>query len=109
MSIKVWYSSTLFLQLFSRFPLGGEYIYDNFFQGIAAFGAILGNIRINKLMEHYDKVQDPMLRNLTYTTYKRLHTCVQNILEKRNARRKAELKLTFQYLEPKWLANSVHV
>ena len=38
-----------------------------------------------------------------------MHTEIQRELEKRNADRKKRNQLTYQYLEPKWQTNSIHI
>jgi len=77
--------------------------------GIAAFGSTLGNFRVNRLMDYYDKVQDEKLRGLVSKTYQKFQTCTQKTLEERNAERKKKGQLGMQYLEPKWMTNSVHI
>jgi len=69
----------------------------------------LASVRANRLMAYYDKVQDKKLRKVVRKSYTRLHGCIQKTLEERNAERKKKQKSGAQYLEPKWLTNSIHV
>ena len=70
---------------------------------------MLGNFRANRIMDHFDKVQDPSLGRLVWKYYRRFNSCIQTRLEKRNAERKNIFKLGYQFFEPKWLPNSVHI
>ena len=70
---------------------------------------MLGNFRANRIMDHYDKVQDPALGQLVWKYYRRFKSCIQKRLEKRNAERKKKSQLGYQFFEPKWLPNSVHI
>ncbi|XP_047133086.1 polyunsaturated fatty acid 5-lipoxygenase isoform X1 [Hydra vulgaris] len=69
----------------------------------------LDSFRANRLMDYSDKVQDKKFKELVQQTYCVLNSKVQKILEQNNAKRKAAGQLTFQYVEPKWLTNSIHV
>lgn len=77
--------------------------------GYIAFMTSLGNFRINRIMDHAKKVRGLELKGLVQHHHSYLHTVVQKELETRNAARKAERKMGFQYFEPKWLTNSIHV
>jgi len=70
---------------------------------------MLSSIRANRIMDYYDKVEDPKLRRIVRRSYSRLHGCIQKTLEKRNAERKKNGLPGMQYLEPKWLTNSIHI
>ena len=69
----------------------------------------LGCFRANRLFDYFEKVQDKRFKDIVYKSYEKLRTCVQKNLEEENAKRLTAGDLTYQYLEPKWLANSVHV
>jgi len=69
----------------------------------------LGSVRANRLMAYYNKVQDEKLRNVVRKSYSRLHGCIQKTLEDRNAERKKNGQPGAQYLEPKWMTNSIHI
>ena len=70
---------------------------------------LLGNLRVNRIMDHYDKIRHTRLSKLIRYHHRNLHVCIQKKLEKRNANRKEKKEMGFQYFEPKWLTNSVHV
>lgn len=69
----------------------------------------LGFYRANALLDYYEKVRHPALKEVVHNQYKRFNDCVQKELEKRNANRKANNQLGYQYLEPKWIPSSIHV
>jgi len=77
--------------------------------GISSMATMLSSIRANRIMDYYDKVEDPKLRRIVRRSYSRLHGCIQKTLEKRNAERKKNGLPGMQYLEPKWLTNSIHI
>ncbi|XP_057301007.1 polyunsaturated fatty acid 5-lipoxygenase-like isoform X1 [Hydractinia symbiolongicarpus] len=77
--------------------------------GATHFGDTLSHFRANRIMDYYDRVNDKKLRYLVKRTYNRFNSCIQRSLQRRNARRKAAGYLGMQYLEPKWLTNSVHI
>ena len=54
------------------------------------------------------KTTDERVQILVLKTYNRLSTHIQSLLELRNLLRFKKGDLTFQYLEPKWLTNSIH-
>lgn len=68
----------------------------------------LAGIRVNRLFDYSKRITDERARVLVQKTYSRLNTCVQTILEARNQQRFERGDLTYQYLEPKWLTNSIH-
>ena len=70
---------------------------------------ILSSLRANRLFDYCEQVKDGRFKNLVRKSYYRLNGCVQNKLAKRNAERKAKNQLGYQYLEPKWLTNSIHI
>lgn len=73
-----------------------------------ALTIILSSIRVNRLFDYSKRMSDQKARCLVQDTYSRLHKCTQDILEARNKKRFENGDLTYQYLEPKWLANSIH-
>ncbi|XP_002167264.2 polyunsaturated fatty acid 5-lipoxygenase isoform X1 [Hydra vulgaris] len=76
---------------------------------ITSFAQILDSFRVNRLFDYSDKVVDKKFKHLVYKTYGKLNSCVQKKMETNNAKRKKLGQLTFQYIEPKWLTNSIHV
>ena len=68
----------------------------------------LAGIRANRLFDYSKRITDKRARVLVQKTYNRLNTCVQTILEARNRQRFERDDLKYQYLEPKWLTNSMH-
>ena len=77
--------------------------------GYHTYLTTLGNVRINRIMDHGDKIRQEELQSLIRYHHDHLHTTVQRKLELRNAKRKADRKMGFQYFEPKWLTNSIHI
>lgn len=77
--------------------------------GATTFTSLLGNVRINRLFDYYPRIEDPKLAKVIKKYHKYFHECIQKVLEKRNAQRRSNGKLGFQYFEPKWVTNSVHV
>ena len=69
---------------------------------------ILSSIRINRLFDYSKRMSDERARHLVEYTYQRLNTNVQEKLKSRNQRRFQRGDLTYQYLEPIWLPNSIH-
>ena len=65
-------------------------------------------IRLNRLFDYSKEMADERARKLVQETYDRLTKNVQEVLEKRNRGRFERGDLTYQYLEPKWLVNSIH-
>jgi len=81
---------------------------SNHVVSVLIIGNQLASVRTNRLMAYYYKIQDEKLRNVVERSYVRLHGCIQKTLEERNAERKKKQKSGAQYLEPKWLTNSIH-
>lgn len=77
--------------------------------GSVLFASLVGNMRVNRIFDYHDKLTDWRLRALVLRFHGRMHGCVQRLLEKRNAERKFRNEMGLQYLEPKWLTNSVHI
>ena len=65
-------------------------------------------IRVNQLSDYSKKMTDERAQILVLKTYNRLSTRTQSPLELRNLLRFKKGDLTFQYLEVKWLTNSIH-
>ena len=75
-------------------------------QSVLSF--VLSSIRVNRLFDYSKRMSDQKARNLVHETFTRLNECVQQKLQARNKRRFQNGHLTYQYLEPKWLPNSIH-
>lgn len=73
------------------------------------FGTILGNFRINRVFDYHAKVEDGRLKRMVKKYHDRFHKCLQPLLEARNKKRKEANQLGYQYFEPKWLTNSIHI
>ena len=65
-------------------------------------------IRANRLFDYSAQMADERAGKLVQDTYERLTKNIQEVLEKRNRQRFERGDLTYQYLEPKWLTNSIH-
>jgi len=72
-------------------------------------GLALSSLRLDKLFDYFNVLSDPQARSLVKSTFEFFHEDIQTTLEKRNAQRYREGKLTNQYMEPRWLTNSIHV
>jgi len=71
--------------------------------------SILSNFRVNRIFDYYEKVKDKRFGELVRRSYHRMNGCIQKELSRRNAVRKKNGLLGYQYLEPRWLTNSVHI
>ena len=96
-SVQVWIAN-------GRYPL----LYTTF-QENTANGALLGTLRMNKIFDYSSELTDEKARDIVEDTFSHFFTKIQPKLAARNAKRFKEGKLTFQYLEPEWLTNSIHV
>jgi len=76
------------------------------YQSVLTF--TLGSIRVNRLFDYSSKMTSTKARCLVRDTYIELQTCVQKALAKKNQKRFENKDLTYQFMEPKWLPNSVH-
>lgn len=77
--------------------------------GATSFATLLGNVRLNRIFDYHNKLNDEKLQKLVKKYYLYFHNCLQELLEKRNARRSSKDQMGYQYFEPKWLTNSIHV
>ena len=77
--------------------------------GSITFAELLGNMRINRIFDYYKKIEDKRLSKLIRKYHFHFHNCIQKLLERRNMKRKMKKQMGFQYLEPKWLTNSIHI
>ena len=77
--------------------------------GGTGYATLLGNLRINRIMDYSSKITHCELSRLVAYHHRRLHSEVQRKLGMRSAERKERLQMGFQYFEPKWLTNSIHV
>lgn len=68
----------------------------------------LSSLRINRLFDYGLKLPDRKGSNLVLKTFQKLNTCIQKQLESLNAKRHKKGDLTYQYMEPRWLPNSIH-
>jgi len=72
-------------------------------------GAMLASLRMNKLFDYSNQLTDDKTRDIVRDTFRHFHVDIQTKLAARNAKRFKEGKLTFQYFEPAWMTNSIHV
>ncbi|XP_066921490.1 polyunsaturated fatty acid 5-lipoxygenase-like isoform X2 [Clytia hemisphaerica] len=68
----------------------------------------LASFRVNRLFDYSKLMLDKKARCLVKSTYNKLNLCVQKELEARNKARYERGDLTYQFMEPIWLPNSVH-
>ena len=64
---------------------------------------------MNRIFDYYEKVKDESFGELVRKHYHRMNGCVQKKLSERNAERKNDGRLGYQFLEPRWLTNSIHI
>ncbi|XP_066931954.1 hydroperoxide isomerase ALOXE3-like [Clytia hemisphaerica] len=76
--------------------------------GMTILKGIIANVRINRIFDYWPGVTDLKYRALVRKAWFRMKE-VQKTLAKRNADRKAKNQLGYQYIEPRWLTNSVHI
>ena len=65
-------------------------------------------MRYDKLFDYSESVDDAQTKLLLIRYYDQMTKEVQPMLEARNKKRYAEGHLTYPYMEPKWLPNSIH-
>ena len=68
----------------------------------------LASFRVNRLFDYSKLLSDNKARCLVKSTHTSLNSCVQKKLEEANKKRFDRGDLTYQYMEPKWLPNSIH-
>eukprot|EP00795_Rhopilema_esculentum_P006097 gene6097-11484_t len=68
----------------------------------------LGTMRYDRLFDYSESVDDAQTKLLLIRYYDQMTKEVQPMLEARNKKRYAEGQLTYPYMEPKWLPNSIH-
>eukprot|EP00794_Sanderia_malayensis_P009589 gene9589-10576_t len=68
----------------------------------------LGIIRYDVMFDYSKTLQDVKAKNLVLDYYNKMMTEVQPVIEARNKKRFTDGHLTYPYLEPKWLPNSIH-
>ena len=73
------------------------------------FLGTLQSFRANRIFNYWEEITDKNFRKISRKYHHKLNVEVQQKLQKRNAERKAKNQLGFQYLEPKWLTNSIHI
>ena len=60
-------------------------------------------------MGYASKVQDKKLKDIVQKTYQTLHGCIQKKMEEKEAERVKEGWRAYQFLQPKWMPNSIHI
>ena len=78
-------------------------------QTSTTFLGTLASFRINRIFGYWEQITDQKFRQIVRKYQHRLITDVQKTLAERNAQRKAKNQLGYQYLEPRWLTNSIHI
>jgi len=73
------------------------------------FLGTLASFRINRIFGYWEQITDQKFRKIIRKYQHRLIKNVQKTLAQRNAQRKANNQLGYQYLEPRWLTNSIHI
>ncbi|KAL9986386.1 hypothetical protein ACROYT_G000525 [Oculina patagonica] len=67
----------------------------------------LGSLRIDRLFDYGSQLTEQGGRMIVLKHYNRLHSAVKPLLDKRNKERFQEGYLTYPYLSPAWIPNSI--
>lgn len=67
----------------------------------------LGSLRIDRLFDYGAQLTEQGGRMIVLKHYNRLHATVKPLLDKRNKQRFQEGYLTYPYLSPAWIPNSI--
>ncbi|XP_047136503.1 polyunsaturated fatty acid 5-lipoxygenase isoform X1 [Hydra vulgaris] len=68
----------------------------------------LASFRLNQLFDYSKKMSHSESRKLIREKFKKLNTCIQQELSARNRDRFKNGDLTYQYMEPRFIPNSIH-
>jgi len=68
----------------------------------------LGTMRYDKMFDYSNLIEEGRGKLLVDRYFQQMSKEIQPILQKRNEQRLAQGHLTYPYLEPKWLPNSIH-
>ena len=60
------------------------------------------------MFDYSNDLQDAKAKYLVKGYYDKMMKEIQPVLEQRNKQRYADGHLTYPYMEPKWLPNSIH-
>ena len=67
----------------------------------------LGSLRLDRLFDYGARLSDQASSVIVLKHYNRLHSAVKPLLDKRNKQRFQEGYLTYPYLSPAWIPNSI--
>lgn len=67
----------------------------------------LGSLRLDRLFDYGVRLSDQASSVIVLKHYNRLHSAVKPLLDKRNKQRFQEGYLTYPYLSPAWIPNSI--
>ena len=67
----------------------------------------LGSLRIDRLFDYGTQLKEQGGQVIVLKHYKRLYSAVKPLLDKRNKQRFQEGYLTYPYLSPAWIPNSI--
>ncbi|XP_067016448.1 polyunsaturated fatty acid 5-lipoxygenase-like isoform X2 [Acropora muricata] len=67
----------------------------------------LGSLRLDRLFDYGTQLQDQAGSVIVTKHYNRLHSVIKPLLDKRNKARLREGYLTYPYLSPAWIPNSI--
>lgn len=67
----------------------------------------LGSLRLDRLFDYGARLSDQASSVIVLKHYNGLHSAVKRLLEKRNKQRFQDGYLTYPYLSPAWIPNSI--
>lgn len=75
-------------------------------QSVISFS--LGSLRFDKLLDYGSQMEDEEAEQIVNEHYRILSNNIKKILERRNEKRFEEGHLTYPYLVPGWIPNSIY-
>ena len=67
----------------------------------------LGSLRLDRLLDYSPHLQDKAGGAIVLKHYQRLHSVSKPLLDERNKKRFQEGYLTYPYMSPAWIPNSI--
>ncbi|KAJ7380261.1 hypothetical protein OS493_010976 [Desmophyllum pertusum] len=103
MPTKIYDDDRVAPEVFNTFRLPSGYV-----SAVQAGVAMsLGSLRIDRLFDYGTQLKEQGGQVIVLKHYKRLYSAVKPLLDKRNKQRFQEGYLTYPYLSPAWIPNSI--